>query len=68
MRKIELRAGVGKIPKREKLMLRTGAQYRDSLQDGRNVWIDGEKVKDVTDAPGLQADRRYPRPDLRHGA
>src|SRR5690348_13820924 len=28
-------------------MLRTGAQYRDSLRDGRQVWINGERVKDV---------------------
>lgn len=35
-------------------MLRTGAQYRDSLKDGRNVWIDGEKVKDVTTHPAFK--------------
>jgi len=29
-------------------MIRTGAEYRASIQDGREVWIDGEKVKDVT--------------------
>jgi len=30
-------------------MIRTGNEYRDSLRDGRQVWIDGEKVKDVTE-------------------
>ena len=25
-------------------MIRTGAQYRDGLRDGREVWIDGERV------------------------
>ena len=28
-------------------MLRTGDEYRDSLRDERQVWINGEKVKDV---------------------
>lgn len=29
-------------------MIRTGQQYRDSLRDGRQVWINGERVADVT--------------------
>src|ERR1043166_4525030 len=29
-------------------MIRTGQQYRDSLKDGREVWMNGERVKDVT--------------------
>jgi 4-hydroxyphenylacetate 3-monooxygenase len=29
-------------------MIRTGEQYRDSIRDGREVWINGERVKDVT--------------------
>jgi 4-hydroxyphenylacetate 3-monooxygenase len=29
-------------------MIRTGEQYRDSIRDGRQVWINGERVKDVT--------------------
>jgi 4-hydroxyphenylacetate 3-monooxygenase len=29
-------------------MLRTGDQYRDSIRDGRRVWINGERVRDVT--------------------
>ncbi|HTN98275.1 MAG TPA: 4-hydroxyphenylacetate 3-hydroxylase family protein [Nordella sp.] len=32
-------------------MLRTGEQYRDSIRDGRRVWINGERVKDVTRHP-----------------
>jgi len=28
-------------------MLRTGDQYRDTLRDGREVWVDGKKVQDV---------------------
>jgi len=35
-------------------MLRTGAQYRDSLKDGRNIWINGERVKDVTQHPAFK--------------
>ena len=29
-------------------MIRTGAEYRDSIRDGREVWIDGQRVDDVT--------------------
>ena len=29
-------------------MLRTGQQYKDGLKDGREVWMDGERVKDLT--------------------
>lgn len=32
-------------------MLRTGDEYRESIRDGREVWIDGEKVKDVPNHP-----------------
>lgn len=32
-------------------MIRTGNQYRDSIRDGRRVWINGERVKDVTSHP-----------------
>ncbi|MFC2252675.1 4-hydroxyphenylacetate 3-hydroxylase family protein [Labrys portucalensis] len=32
-------------------MLRTGQQYRDSIRDGRRIWINGERVKDVTVHP-----------------
>ena len=32
-------------------MIRTGEQYRDSIRDGRQVWINGERVKDVTAHP-----------------
>jgi 4-hydroxyphenylacetate 3-monooxygenase len=35
-------------------MLRTGAQYRDSLKDGRQVWMNGERVKDVTAHPAFK--------------
>jgi len=32
-------------------MIRTGEQYRDSIKDGRLVYMNGEKVKDVTQHP-----------------
>ena len=32
-------------------MIRTGEQYRDSIRDGREVYINGECVKDVTTHP-----------------
>lgn len=28
-------------------MIRTGAQYLEGIKDGREVWMDGERVKDV---------------------
>ena len=31
----------------------TGAEYMESLRDGREVYFNGERVSDVTDAPGL---------------
>ncbi|MBL8671118.1 MAG: 4-hydroxyphenylacetate 3-hydroxylase, partial [Alphaproteobacteria bacterium] len=35
-------------------MIRTGAQYRDGLRGGREVWIEGERVKDVTAHPAFK--------------
>ncbi len=32
----------------------TGARYLDSLRDGREVWLDGEKVEDVTTHPAFR--------------
>jgi len=35
-------------------MIRTGEQYRAGLRDGREVWMDGERVADVTVHPALK--------------
>ncbi|MGF1609556.1 MAG: 4-hydroxyphenylacetate 3-hydroxylase family protein [Kiloniellales bacterium] len=35
-------------------MIRTGEEYRDSIRDGREVWIAGERVKDVTTHPAFK--------------
>ena len=36
--------------------MRTGAEYRESLRDGRNVWVTGEgAVDDVTTHPATSA-------------
>jgi 4-hydroxyphenylacetate 3-monooxygenase len=32
-------------------MIRTGEEYRESIRDGREVWINGERVKDVPTHP-----------------
>ncbi len=32
-------------------MIRTGADYRESIRDGREVYVNGERVKDVTTHP-----------------
>mgnify|MGYP001264283160 FL=1 len=35
-------------------MIRTGVEYRESLMDGREVWIDGERVKDLFSHPAFK--------------
>ena len=35
-------------------MIRTGGAYREGLRDGREVWIDNERVRDVTAHPALK--------------
>jgi 4-hydroxyphenylacetate 3-monooxygenase len=35
-------------------MIRTGEEYKEGIRDGREVWIDGERVKDVTAHPALK--------------
>ena len=34
--------------------IRTGNAYLEGLRDGRNVWLHGERVKDVTSCPALR--------------
>jgi 4-hydroxyphenylacetate 3-monooxygenase len=34
-------------------ILRTGAEFKDSVRDGREVWIGGRRVEDVTTEPNL---------------
>ncbi len=50
----------------------TGARYIDSLKDGREVWLDGQKVHDVTTHPAFSGmvhelariyDRQHTEPD-----
>src|SRR5512142_129696 len=49
-------------------MIRTGDEYRQSLRDGRVVWIDGEKVADVPTHPAFKpiVDARARIYDLAH--
>jgi len=51
-------------------MLRTGEEYRESLRDGRQVWINGERVKDVTRHPAFRpiVDIRARLYDMAHEA
>jgi 4-hydroxyphenylacetate 3-monooxygenase len=39
-------------------MSRTGKQYVESLRDGRSVFINGERVRDVTEHPALRGSVR----------
>ncbi len=49
-------------------MIRTGQQYLDSIRDGREVYINGERVRDVTRHPMLKplVDIRAQIFDLQH--
>ena len=49
-------------------MIRTGEEYRESLRDGRAVWIDGERVEDVTVHPAFTPIVDGAGADLRPGA
>src|SRR5271163_322621 len=51
-------------------MIRTGQQYLDSIRDGREVYIDGERIKDVTKNPTLRPliDIRARIYDMQHEA
>ena len=35
-------------------MIRTGEEYRESIRDGREVWVNGERVEDVPSHPMFQ--------------
>jgi hypothetical protein len=35
-------------------MIRTGDDYRESIRDGREVWINGERVADVPTHPAFR--------------
>jgi 4-hydroxyphenylacetate 3-monooxygenase len=51
-------------------MIRTGQQYRDSIRDGRQVWINGDRVPDVTTHPMFRplVDIRARMYDMQHEA
>src|SRR5688500_11455154 len=35
-------------------MIRTGDEYREAIRDGRQVWINGERVEDLPTHPAFQ--------------
>ncbi len=41
-------------PTGDSVMLRTGDEYRESIRDGRQVWINGERVADVPAHPAFK--------------
>ena len=51
-------------------MIRTGQQYRDSIRDGRRVYVGGERVRDVTTHPMFKplVDIRARIYDMQHDA
>ncbi|QDL90854.1 4-hydroxyphenylacetate 3-hydroxylase [Paroceanicella profunda] len=51
-------------------MIRTGAEYRDSIRGTRDIYIDGEKVSDVTAHPSFRpiVDIRARIYDMQHEA
>src|SRR3712207_3746856 len=52
----EPRAGVRQVEEMGRPM--TGAEYLDSLRDEREVWIYGERVRDVTRHPAFRNQAR----------
>src|SRR5215471_15010129 len=51
-------------------MIRSGEEYRTGLRDGREIWIDGERVQDVTRHPAFKpvVDRKARMYDMAHEA
>ncbi|HXD11704.1 MAG TPA: 4-hydroxyphenylacetate 3-hydroxylase N-terminal domain-containing protein, partial [Anaerolineales bacterium] len=50
---------IGSSPQREDVSRpMTGAEYLESLRDQREVWIYGERVKDVTRHPAFRNQAR----------
>ncbi|MDE8344744.1 MAG: 4-hydroxyphenylacetate 3-hydroxylase family protein [Acidocella sp.] len=51
-------------------MIRTGQQYKDSIRDGRQVWVNGDRVTDVTTHPMFKplVDIRARIYDMQHEA
>ena len=51
-------------------MLRTGDEYRESIRDGREVWMNGERITDVTIHPAFKplVDARARIYDMAHEA
>jgi 4-hydroxyphenylacetate 3-monooxygenase len=49
-------------------MIRTGDDYRESIRDGREVWMNGEKIADVTAHPAFKpaVDARALIYDMQH--
>ncbi len=37
---------------------RTGKEYLEGLKDGRQIWLNGERIEDVTEHPALAAGAR----------
>ena len=46
------RSGYGAVPSPTRPL--TGAEYLESLRDGREIWLYGERVKDVTTHPAFR--------------
>src|SRR5437867_2304066 len=49
----ELSSGRAESETKVTMSLKTGAEFLQSLRDGREVWINGERVEDVTRHPRL---------------
>lgn len=49
-------------------MIRTGDDYRESIRDGREVWMNGERITDVTTHPAFKpaVDARAAIYDMQH--
>ncbi|PKR77852.1 Pyoverdin chromophore biosynthetic protein pvcC [Halalkalibacillus sediminis] len=54
----EFEGGIGLSRARNKKRPLTGEEYLESLKDGREIWIHGEKVDDVTTHPAFRNSAR----------
>ena len=54
--------------RRRTRVIRTGDEYRESIRDGREVWMNGEKIEDVTTHPAFKpaVDARARIYDMQH--
>ena len=49
------------------MAMKTPAEYRESLRDSRELYMDGARIPDVTEAPAFVVPIRYAAADFEYG-